>query len=133
MAKIEIYDPPLCCSTGVCGPKVDENLVRFAADADWLEKSGVLVERFNLAQQPAAFMGNEKVRERLMIEGNGCLPLLVVDGDIVVSGRYPNRTELAALTQVRIDAEAEAGDQAIAQPDCESASADAADPEGGCC
>lgn len=34
-ASIEIFEPALCCSTGVCGPEVDESLVRFAADVDW--------------------------------------------------------------------------------------------------
>ncbi len=52
---IRVFDPPMCCSTGVCGPSVDPELVRFAADVDWLEKQGVKVERFNLAQQPGAF------------------------------------------------------------------------------
>ncbi|MDH3390414.1 MAG: arsenic metallochaperone ArsD family protein, partial [Desulfobulbaceae bacterium] len=32
MSGIEIYDPPMCCPTGVCGPNVDPELVQFAAD-----------------------------------------------------------------------------------------------------
>jgi len=32
--KIQVLDPPRCCSTGVCGPNVDPELVRFAADLD---------------------------------------------------------------------------------------------------
>jgi hypothetical protein len=43
----------MCCSTGVCGPGVDPQLARFAADVAWLQGQGVTVERFNLAQQPA--------------------------------------------------------------------------------
>jgi len=42
---IQVFDPPLCCSTGVCGTDVDPELVRFAADLDWLAKQGVEVER----------------------------------------------------------------------------------------
>ncbi len=30
MANIQIFDPTLCCSTGVCGVEVDQTLVRFA-------------------------------------------------------------------------------------------------------
>ena len=52
---IRVFDPAMCCSTGVCGPSVDPELARFAADLDWLKKQGVTVERFNLSQQPAAF------------------------------------------------------------------------------
>lgn len=118
MPKIEIFDPPQCCSTGVCGPKVDKKLVRFAADLDWLAKNGAVVERFNLAQQPDAFMGSDAVREKLVIEGNGCLPLVVVDGEIVSSGRYPDRGELAGLAQVGMENGEEAVHQTASQPCC---------------
>ncbi len=57
MSKVQVFDPPMCCATGVCGPEVDPALVRFASDLEWLKSSGVEVERFNLAQQPAAFVG----------------------------------------------------------------------------
>ena len=30
MKKIEIFDPAMCCSTGVCGPGVDPELLRMA-------------------------------------------------------------------------------------------------------
>jgi hypothetical protein len=36
MTRVEVFDPPLCCSTGVCGPNVDPVLIRFAADLHWL-------------------------------------------------------------------------------------------------
>jgi len=28
--KIDVYDPAMCCSTGVCGPDVDDSLTDFA-------------------------------------------------------------------------------------------------------
>ena len=49
MPSIQIFDPALCCSTGVCGVEVDQNLVNFAADVDWAKQHGAQVERFNLA------------------------------------------------------------------------------------
>ena len=58
MTKLAVYDPPMCCSTGVCGPAVDPVLPRVAADLDWLKRQGVQVERYNLAQQPQAFASN---------------------------------------------------------------------------
>jgi len=30
----------MCCSARVCGPSVDPDLARFAADVDWLQKQG---------------------------------------------------------------------------------------------
>ena len=62
MATIQIFDPALCCSTGVCGVEVDQALVSFAADEDRAKQSGAQVERFNLAQQPHAFAENSTVK-----------------------------------------------------------------------
>ena len=108
--KIEVFDPPMCCSTGICGPSVVPVLPRFAADLEWLKAYGVPVDRFNLAQQPDAFAKNEIVK-RAMAEGenktvllpnfdpekgapgevpaesqNNCLPLILVNGRIVEEG-----------------------------------------------
>ena len=97
MKTIEVFDPPMCCSTGVCGPEVDPRLAQFAGDLSWLERQGAKVERFNLAQQPAAFAGNSSVREALAARGNDCLPLVLVNGVIATSSIYPTRDQLAAL------------------------------------
>ena len=95
--KIQVFDPPMCCSTGVCGPSVDPELVRFAADIDWLKRQGVEVERQNLAQEPAAFANTPAVKEALGNEGISCLPLTLADGAVVCKGRYPTREVLAGL------------------------------------
>jgi hypothetical protein len=93
---IQVFDPPMCCPTGVCGPSVDPELVRFAADLEWLRSKGVEVIRYNLSQQPAAFVSCVPVKAALAREGNRCLPLTLVDGGIVLEGRYPSRHMLAA-------------------------------------
>jgi AhpD family alkylhydroperoxidase len=97
MNTIQVYDPPMCCSTGVCGPEVDPTLVRFAADLKWLGEQGVTVQRFNLTQTPIAFAENETVRAMLTEKGESALPLVLVDGKVVVTGTYPSREELAGL------------------------------------
>lgn len=96
---IRVFDPAMCCSTGVCGPSVDPELARFAADVDWLQKQGVTVERFNLAQQPAAFAETAAVKEALA-RGTDVLPLILVGDRIAVEGAYPSRDTLAALAGV---------------------------------
>jgi AhpD family alkylhydroperoxidase len=97
MKKIQIYDPPMCCSTGVCGPSVDEKLVRFAADLDWAKGQGFIVERYNLSQQPSEFVNNSLVKTTLEKEGNDCLPIILVDGAVIHKGSYPTRQKLAEL------------------------------------
>ena len=94
-SKFQVYDLPMCCPTGVCGPSVDPALVRFAADLEWLGQQGVTVERFNLAQQPGAFVDNALVKQALERDGNPCFPLVLFEGTIVSSGTYPTREELA--------------------------------------
>lgn len=94
MPRLQVFDPAMCCSTGVCGPSVDPALVRFAADLDWLKANGVEVERVNLSQDPAAFAANAEVAKAIESRGDA-LPLVLVDGKIVSEGLYPERNALA--------------------------------------
>ena len=97
MTQVDVFDPPMCCSSGVCGPDVDPLLAAFAADVDWLTSQGVRVTRYNLAQEPQAFVSNPLVHEALQREGDACLPLVLVNGEIAGRGAYPRRDELARL------------------------------------
>jgi len=103
MTNIQVYDPGLCCSTGVCGVDVDQALVSFSADVEWAKQNGVRVERFNLAQQPQAFAENALVKSLLEKSGQEGLPLILVNGQQILVGRYPSRDELAAWTGVNIE------------------------------
>ena len=94
MNTIQIFDPALCCSTGVCGVDVDQALVSFTADMAWAKQNGAQIERFNLAQQPMAFAQNATVRGFLERSGESALPLILVNGEVALAGRYPNRAEL---------------------------------------
>jgi len=95
MTSVKVFDPAMCCSSGVCGPSVDPQLARFAADLDWLAGEGVSVERFNLAQQPEAFVAHDQVTDALRERGEGALPLILVDDLKVIEGAYPSRDQLA--------------------------------------
>lgn len=103
MTKLEVFDPPMCCSSGVCGPNVDPELLRFSADFHWLVGQGVHAERYNLSQQPQAFLSNPAVKAALHQEGNSCLPLILVNGTIVSKGFYPTRRELAQFAGVAFE------------------------------
>ena len=94
MKTLSVYDPALCCSSGVCGTEVDQTLVSFSADVTWLKQQGVSVERFNLSQQPMAFAENPTVKAFLERSGAESLPLILLDGEFVLSGRYPTRQDL---------------------------------------
>jgi hypothetical protein len=95
MISIQVFDPSLCCSTGVCGVDVDQQLVDFSADVGWAKRNGLTIERLNLSQQPLAFAQNAAVRGILERSGEEALPVILVDGQVTLTGRYPTRSELA--------------------------------------
>lgn len=96
MTTLQVFDKPMCCSTGICGPKIDPVLPTFAADLAWLSSQGVSVERFNLSQQPQAFVANTTVTAAIRDGHEGVLPLVLVNGEVVSKGTYPSRDQLAA-------------------------------------
>jgi len=148
MTAIRVFDPAMCCSTGICGPSVDPQLARFAADLDWLKSQGVTVERFNLSQQPAAFADDAAVKTALEAKGEAGLPLVKVNGEVKSSGVYPSRDDLAgwaglsaAATEPKAksagccgSAKANAEPQAKSGGCCGPAKTDATAPKkSGCC
>ncbi len=99
MKLIQVYDPAMCCSTGVCGPDVDPVLPRVAGLLSQLAGMGVNIERYNLAQQPLAFVQNPAVKALLDAEGTDALPAIFVDGKLAFKGRYPEQPERAGLVR----------------------------------
>ena len=102
MKSIQVFDPAMCCNTGVCGVDVDQQLINFAADVDWAKQNGAQIQRFNLAQQPMDFANNPVVKGFLERSGQEALPLILVDGEFALAGRYPNRVELARWAGITI-------------------------------
>ncbi len=109
MPAIAVFEPALCCNTGVCGEDVDQNLVTFTADMAWLAGQQASITRHNLANDPLAFAHDPAVRGFLEVAGSAGLPLVLVDGVTVLTGRYPTRTELARWAGVDAPAAAPAG------------------------
>lgn len=96
MKLIQVFDPAMCCSTGVCGPDVDPILPRFAGLLAQLAGAGVTVQRYNLAQQPLDFVRNPQVKALLDREGVAALPAIFIDGELALKGAYPDAEQRAA-------------------------------------
>ncbi|MFN3846873.1 MAG: arsenite efflux transporter metallochaperone ArsD [Paracoccaceae bacterium] len=96
MTTVTVYDPAMCCSTGICGTDVDQKLVDLAADLDWLKAKGVQVRRFGLSREPAEFAANDTIRQIMQDSEGDDLPVFLVDGALMAKARYPSRAELAA-------------------------------------
>ena len=95
MPEVHVYEPALCCNTGVCGPELDQRLVAFTADLAHVNAAGGQVQRHNLANDAQAFVANDAVRAFLHLAGSEGLPLTVVGGVTVLTGAYPTREQLA--------------------------------------
>ncbi len=100
MMRVDVFDPEMCCSTGLCGPAPDEALIRIEDALERLREEGVEVSRHQLSRDPQSFLGNEEVYRRLLSQGTGSLPMIAVDGDLQFTGRYPTYEELREALQI---------------------------------
>ena len=103
MTNITVYDPPMCCSTGICGAEIDQKLVDFATDLDWLKSAGIDVRRINLSQEPAEFVENTQVKDVLDKSGVEGLPVIFLGEKLLSSGQYPARKDLAEMAGLSIE------------------------------
>lgn len=126
MKTLTIYDPAMCCSTGICGADIDQKLVDFAADLDWLKSEGIEVKRINLSQEPALFAENEQVKSILENSGVEGLPVILADDEMKSSGKYPDRVQLAQMAGVKAT-------QAVDQVSAPATVCCGPDNSSGCC
>lgn len=93
MKKMYIYEGAMCCSTGVCGPSPDEELMRVSSLVDKLNKSGAKIERYNLTNNTKEFVENKTINNLLREKGEDILPVVMVNGEVLMTGKYPSNEE----------------------------------------
>lgn len=94
--KIEIFEPTMCCSTGICGPSVDNNLVKISENIEILknEFEGIVIERYQPQTHSMKFMANMEVGKLVRENGQKILPITVINGKIIKSGSYASLEEI---------------------------------------
>ena len=107
---VAVFDPAMCCPTGVCGPGVDPALLQLARDLRWLTAQGVQVSRVGLSQEPQAFVANARVSGLLQAFGDQALPAVLINDVVLAHGRYPSREEMIAALAPRTLQSADASD-----------------------
>ncbi len=100
MKSMQIFEPAMCCSTGLCGVGVDPELLRISTVLNTMEKNGVKVERYNLSNAPQEFIKNKAVNNIIKAQGMEVLPLAVIDGEIIITGRYPSNEEFVKYLNI---------------------------------
>lgn len=98
-ARVEIFDPPMCCPTGMCGPTIDPTLLDVNEMVLVLQGEGIPVARYQMASHAQAFVNNREVIRLVREKQLAALPVTVVNGRIVKVGAYPTLAEVrAAMT-----------------------------------
>lgn len=100
MKKMVIFDPSMCCSTGVCGPSVNKELLRMSTFLNTLKNKGVLIERYSLSSNPQIFVDNKEINEILNTKGIDALPVIMVEGVVIKEGGYPTNEEICELLEL---------------------------------
>src|SRR5512136_86970 len=96
-AVVELFDPPMCCPTGLCGPTLDQTLLDVNEMILALQADGVTVARYQMTGQPQAFLSNTEVMRRVREQQMAALPITVVRGQVVKVGAYPTLTEMKSF------------------------------------
>jgi len=135
MIDLTIYDPAMCCPTGICGANIDQKIVDFAADLDWLKSLGVGVKRINLSQEPALFAENPLVKTVLESSGVDGLPAIIAGDVLASSGVFPDRATLAEMAGLTAAQIAEGARAVTKSAGCcgDDTAREETPPSGGCC
>lgn len=132
--KIELYEPAMCCSSGVCGPAVDPKLVKLQETLRLIEEKGagaIEVKRYNLSSDLDAFAKNAAVGEVLKEQGPHALPVVYIDGELIAQHEYPNTDEWQQALKARgIEIDLSGGSAVSENPCCPLPSETAENP---CC
>jgi hypothetical protein len=96
MKTLKIYDPAMCCPTGVCGTSVDTKLVQLSNFLNSLDKNMFEVKRFGLSTNPQEYVLNSEVSRLLNEEGVESLPLIFLDDELLFKGDYPSVPTLSS-------------------------------------
>lgn len=99
--EVELFDPPMCCPTGLCGPTLDQTLLDVSEMTLALQAAGVRVERYQMASNPNAFLHNAEVMRLVREKQMDALPITVVRGKVIRVGAYPTLDEVKAALNGR--------------------------------
>lgn len=91
---VEIFDPPMCCPTGLCGPTLDQSLLDANQMVQSLKDDGIQVARYQMSTHPHMFLKHPEIMRMVRERGMEVFPVTVIGGNILKSGSYPTRTEI---------------------------------------
>ena len=100
MKKLEIFEPELCASDGMCGLSADHEIMRIDKVVEVLQANLYDINRYVQPEDRQKFMDNDTVVKFDREKGNNALPVILLDGAIVMDGKYPTNDEIAQWLEV---------------------------------
>jgi len=95
MAKFEIFDTPAQPENRI----LQHQLQAFSESVTWLSSRGVQVDRHDFSS--AVLKENPAIENLIENSGMRALPVILLDGKIVLAGRYPTRSELSSWAKLQ--------------------------------
>jgi hypothetical protein len=93
-ADVALFDPPMCCPTGLCGPALDQTLLDVNEMILTLQAAGVRIERYQMTSHPQIFINNSDVMRLVREKQLTALPITLVRERVVKVGSYPTLDEI---------------------------------------
>jgi len=96
--KLVIYEGMLCCSTGICGPEPNQDLIQLSEDVKKLQAEfpDENIMRVSMSFNAQVFLQNPEILELLKRQGTEILPITTLNGKILAKQRYMTYKEMKA-------------------------------------
>ncbi|MBZ0306773.1 MAG: arsenite efflux transporter metallochaperone ArsD [Anaerolineae bacterium] len=98
-AEVELFDPPMCCPTGLCGPTLDQTLLDVNEMIVALKAEGISIERYQMTSHPQRFISTVAVMRLIQEKQMDALPITLVKGSILKVGSYPTLEEIQSALE----------------------------------
>ena len=103
--ELIIYEGAMCCSTGVCGPEPDQELIALNETIKKLQvdyNGRLNIIRASLAFNSLMFFTNKEVFQMVKDNGQEILPITAINGEIVARQKYLKYDEIKKLLEEKI-------------------------------
>lgn len=93
--KLEFFEQSIC----LCSSNVDEGFIKLHENVEILKNKyeDITVERYIISQQPGKFKENADVFELVKEKGKEVLPIVTLNGKIMITEHYPTLEEIENL------------------------------------
>lgn len=95
MKNIELFDLGMYSLPNTDIDSIDRELILTRSVLNTLEHEGYFVGYYDMINQPRVFITNATVSTTLQTQGSEGFPLLIVDDEVTLAGRYPTLEEWA--------------------------------------